>query len=314
MLGWRMVLLAILTAASSGCTGWVIPAVFYAPNKGRAHESFKASGAAWLKSLGVERELRVTVGPPRADIRVWVLEPLTEDKRPQGTIVQLHGYRNRSIRMLGMARKMARRGFRVLLADMRGHGGSSGDYISYGVLESRDFVQVVDRLMELGEIKGPLGVWGISMGASTAIQWAAKDARVMAVVAVAPYTTMHEVVPHVLRTTVPPFGWMIGRPTLTRLVNEGAAKAGFDPDEADTYKAVQNVQAPVLILHGKHDWIVPVEHGRLLYRAAPHRLKLVELPWIGHVTAHYSEQVGGHSADWFAKHLGDVDHPDRDTP
>lgn len=295
-----------LAFALCGCTGWVVPAVFHAPNKGRPIENFKPSSQALLKVLGVDRELRIPVGPPRAVIRLWVIEPsdsLTSDGLPRATLLQLHGYRNKSIRMLGMARKLARQGFRVVLADMRGHGGSSGDYITYGAVESRDFVRVIDAMEERGLVTGPLGVWGISMGGSTAIQLAALDPRVKAVVAVAPYTTMREVVPHVLHTTVPLFGWMLSDDTIARLVNEGAQIAAFDPDEADTLTAIRRIRIPVLILHGKSDWIVPIEHGRRLSREAPRHAKMVELGWTGHITSHYSDQVAKLSAGWFGEHL-----------
>lgn len=290
----------------------------HAPNRGD-DVAEKQSSPGMLKRLGIDREMRVHVGPPdapQACLRLWVIEPATRGqgsdaaRGPQeagaalDTLLVLHGYRGSVNWVRGMGKGFAEAGYRVVLIDSRGHGRSSGDYLTYGVQESRDVSQVIDALEREGLVEGELGVWGISMGGATVIQAAAHDPRIDAVVAVAPYTSMREVVPGVVRLLMPIYGWFLSDETIRSYVEQAGAKAGFDPDEADTIAAMRRVTVPTLIVHGKGDWIVPPSHGRQLCEANPQHAQLVELGWTGHLGAHFSQAVERESVKWFDQHLG----------
>ncbi|HKP64744.1 MAG TPA: hypothetical protein VJV78_48740 [Polyangiales bacterium] len=88
-------------------------------------------------------------------LRAWVFDP---PGVPRGTIAVLHGIRASKLGELGSARAHARRGYRALILDSRGHGESSGRYLSYGVHESRDLVAVLDALQRRGLLAPPLYV------------------------------------------------------------------------------------------------------------------------------------------------------------
>ena len=63
----------------------------------------------------------------------------------------------------------------------------------------------------------------------------------------------------------------------------------LDPAGLPTIQRVDRVRAPILVVHGDRDTVVPLGHGRLLYEAAagPKCLLIVEgaghddVPWIG---------------------------------
>lgn len=284
----------------------------HAPNKGEQATDFKPSGEGMLRFLGIDRELRVAVGPPEASLRVWVIEPSGSGQKeagikaqppePKGTLIVLHGYRASAMWLRGMGKEFAEAGYRVVMVDLRGHGRSSGEYITYGVVESRDVKQVIDHLEREGLIAGKLGVWGISMGGATAIQLAAIDDRVQAVVAVAPYTSMRDAIAHGLGL-LPVYGWMLSDEAVAAHLGAAGAKAGFDPGDADVVRAIRSTDSPVRIIHGKCDWIVPPGHGRKLHDAAPDRSDLVELGWTGHISAHFSGAVERESVEWFNRWL-----------
>ena len=75
----------------------------------------------------------------------------------------------------------AARAMGVIALDLRGHGTSDGD-LDAGVMD--DVIAGLDALAALGH--APLGVRGSSMGALLALNAAAHDARVRAVVAIFP--------------------------------------------------------------------------------------------------------------------------------
>ena len=281
----------------------------HAPNRGKDVSKFKPSSPAMLKFLGIDRELRVAVGPPDASLRLWLIEPKrvsgtsSETLQPKGTILVLHGYRASVIWLKGMGRRFAQAGYRVVMVDMRGHGRSTGDYIAYGVVESRDTRQVIDYLETQDLIAGRLGVWGISMGAATAIKTAATDPRIDAVVAVAPYTSMRSAVPHLVQLLVPVYGWMLDEEDIDRIIDAGGREASFNPDEADPLTVITSVHAPVRFIHGKCDWIIPPSQSRQLHAAAPDGCDLAELGWTGHISAHFSGTVARKSIEWFDRTL-----------
>ena len=58
--------------------------------------------------------------------------------------------------------------------------------------------------------------------------------------------------------------------------------AGFDLEQADARKAVQNCTRPVIFYHGDGDDFVPWEMSRDNHAACPSRKKLVIIPGAGH--------------------------------
>ena len=324
-------LILVVAAGQCGCGSLVTKAMVYAPNAGQTISPELTP--LWLvRAGGADRELRVAVGPPEAVLRVWIIEPRLPvsvrrarqnnglsmgggtlspppgeregGEKPKGTLLVMHGYHGSIAWVKRTGRVFAESGYRVVLIDQRGHGRSSGDYLTYGVVESRDASRVLDALEREGLVEGPVGVWGVSMGAATAILMAAGDERVKAVVAAAPYTSMREVAPGVVGLLLPPYALVVGDETIRRYVDAAGAMAGFDPEEADVLAAIKKVKVPTLILHGDADWVVPDSHGRRLHEANPVQTRLVSLPWVGHLRAHYSGAMRRESVRWFDEKLG----------
>ncbi|MGA2254020.1 MAG: alpha/beta fold hydrolase, partial [Thermoguttaceae bacterium] len=211
--------------------------------------------------LGVDQQFWVKVGPPEASLSVSVVEARGT---PRGTILMLHGVLDRSAVMLPAARGLANAGYRVVLVDLRGRGRSSGKYMTFGLQEAKDLSQVIDAVERRGLLAGRLGVYGISYGATTSIHLAAADRRVRAVVAVEPFSTAREEVPHFARVVAPGIGLLISDKTYQDSLDEAGRIAHYDPDEADAVKAIQRTSAPVLIMHGTNDWVVPHQQSERL--------------------------------------------------
>ena len=66
----------------------------------------------------------------------------------------------------------------MIAYDSRAHGDSQGDACTYGFFEKEDLHRVIDTLGP-----GPVVLIGTSLGAAVALQEAADDRRVSAVVA-----------------------------------------------------------------------------------------------------------------------------------
>jgi dipeptidyl aminopeptidase/acylaminoacyl peptidase len=196
----------------------------------------------------------------------------------------------------GWANILAKAGFRAILVDLRGHGRSTGDSLTYGVVESRDLTQVLSALAARGLVAGGLGVMGISYGAATAIEWAAKDPRVSAVVAVAPFASLRMVAPGY--TVVP-----LPRSMVDGAIERAGKEGDFDPDEASPALAMARMHTPVLLIHGEDDARVPAWHSQLLYAAGRSHTELLLVPGAGHASIAVSHVIADFVPGWFAAHL-----------
>jgi alpha/beta superfamily hydrolase len=139
-----------------------------------------------------------------------------------------------------------------------------------------------------------LGVIGSSFGGMVAI--AAQDKRVKALVTM---STPYEI-PRLERPQTP----KVGKHYLLR--SGRRFRKGFyeDLEKHNLLKAVRSAPA-ILILHGRLDEVVPVEHSQKLYEAAaePKRLEIVE--GADHVfsKSEHLNKVIDLSLEWFKKYL-----------
>jgi pimeloyl-ACP methyl ester carboxylesterase len=279
-------------------------AVIDAPNASRSPP--EASAHAELAAMGVSEELAIDVGPPAARISVWIVDA----PRPSDTIFLLHGIRSDKRALIGWARRLADHGYRAILIDARGHGASSGRFLTYGVVEARDLSQVLRALDGRGQIVGHVGAMGTSYGAATAIQWAGAEPRVEAVVAVAPFSSLRMVVPEYLHRLVPAIAWLIPDVSIDRALARAGRLADFDPARSSPLEAIARARAQVLLVHGRQDRNIPCSQSEALHARAPSHSQLLLLDGEDHLTiaADRRGRVWAAALPWFASAFGV--HPD----
>jgi dipeptidyl aminopeptidase/acylaminoacyl peptidase len=276
-------------------------AVAYAPNAGQhpvaapqpLPESLARHGAFTLTTR---------VGPPSASLVSWVAPELGAAVR--GTIVLLHGVRMDKRSLVPEAVALIDAGYRVVLVDLRGHGESTGDFLTYGTREAAD----VDALLSWLETKaslGPLGVFGFSYGGAVALALAALEPKVQAVVAVSTFSTLRGVVTDYRNKYLPgplkliPDAWFQGA------VDDAAGLAQFDPDTQSPLNAVERSNERLLLIHGAADTQVPPRHSLALAAAAGSRATVVTLPGATHdsMPADPTGAVARESVRWFERWL-----------
>jgi pimeloyl-ACP methyl ester carboxylesterase len=261
-----------------------------------------ASAALPIPARSLRERFRVPIEGTdnNVELQVSVIDPPIADD-PRATILVLHGIRAQSAWMFDIGDILTQAGYRVVLVDLRGHGGSTGDTLTFGVREASDLVQVIDELAARGLLAGKLGVFGHSYGATSGIHLAAIDSRVATVVAVSPFADLRDEVPHYIRTMLPGLGHLASRSFFDRALNDAGRRGGFDPDEASAELAALNLTTPILLLHGEEDIVVPPSHSRRIYENSPPGSVLVSLPKVGHFGAwlDVSGQVKRETTSWF---------------
>jgi pimeloyl-ACP methyl ester carboxylesterase len=287
-------------------TGLMASAIAKAPNRDKPAPGPSPPPAELAEFRAYE--LRTAVHAPDATLSSWVLEPPSGGE-PRGTIVVLHGVRLDKRSMLPLGSALARAGYRAVLVDLRGHGRSTGDFLTYGVVESHDVSEVLDAL-SLREKLGPVGVHGFSYGAATAIELAADDPRVSAVVSVAAFASLRHVVRDYVRWQVPSLSPVVSEAWLDFGIDLGARVAAFDPDRAAPARAVAHTHAALLLMHGTGDTQVPASNARAICEASLGRaeLRLLEGRTHASILADADGSVQRASISWFDRHLKSAGH------
>ena len=277
-------------------------ALVYAPNAGHPPDP---SADPPAPGEGIRsRALRVPVGPPEASLSVLIVDGSAP---PRGTVFVLHGIRDTKESMLGWARGLAAAGHRAVLVDARGHGRSSGDFLTYGVVESRDLSQVLAALDAQGLVAGRVGVMGVSYGAATAIEWAGAEPRVAAVVAVAPFASLRAVVPGYTRHFLPGVGALVPGFLMDRAVARAGRTASFDPDAASALAAVARTRAQVLLFHGGADDHISPRQSEAIHERARDHSELVIVPGETHdtITRDRSGDLWRRALGWLDRFLAE---------
>jgi fermentation-respiration switch protein FrsA (DUF1100 family) len=150
-------------------------------------------------------------------------------------------------------------GWGALLVEYRGYGGNPGQPSEAGLLN--DARAGLAALLAMGFPPAAILLWGESLGSGLAVQLALKQ-PVGAVLLEAPYTSITDIA----RSRFPyiPVRWLL-------------------LDRFDSLRVIGGVHAPVLVMHGALDDIVPVAMGQAVYAAAPDPKQLWIAPNAGHV-------------------------------
>ena len=160
-------------------------------------------------------------------------------------------------------------GFDVIAFDARAHGTSQGDRCTYGYYEKRDLQRVIDQLGV-----GQVILVGHSLGAAIALQAAAIEPRVRAVVAAATFSDLRTIATE--RAFYMP-SWSLG-PAFARAEHDGR----FLVDEVSPVRAASLINAPVLLIHGANDRDTRPVHSQRVFDALRGPKKLVLVPDAAH--------------------------------
>jgi fermentation-respiration switch protein FrsA (DUF1100 family) len=212
-----------------------------------AHPS--PAGAGWPEAEEAVIETkdgeRVIVwhAPPRGD------QPVVIFFHGNGEIV---AWRTRQHRELTAA------GIGVVALSYRGYMGSTGSPTEEGLLQD---AEAALQFTMSRYPSSPVVLWGHSLGSGVAVALAARH-PVAKVILEAPFSSTVDVA--ALRFPVLPVRWLM-----------------LDQFRSD--QRIDAVQAPLLIMHGEQDWVIPISLGERLFKLAHEPKRFVRFPGGNHV-------------------------------
>lgn len=194
-------------------------------------------------------------------------------------IIYLHGNGGNISHRAAKIRPFLEAGHGVLLLSYRGYGGNPGTPTEAGLIA--DGHAAYDFLMKREVPQGRIVLLGESLGSGVAVAVAAIR-EVGAVILEAPFTSAAAVGQRAY--PIFPVRWLIR-------------------DRFDSLSLIRRIGAPLLIVHGEDDRVVPAELGRELFEAAVEPKQGIFIPGADHNNL---EVFGlqGYELDFLARHLG----------
>lgn len=208
----------------------------------------------------------VTFAPRDGELRLegWYI---ANDDGP--VILFVHGINNNRAEdgdFLKMALELHEHGYGAMLFDLRAHGESEGEFASGGFFEKQDVLGAFDFLIERGIASNRIGLMSYSMGAATSLQAVAKEPRIQAGIFDSPYADVADLIAQETARNTPFPQWLVpvfipGMRAIMQVQN------GIDINEIVPEESVQQLEFPLLLIHGTADTRILPEHGIRIHEA-----------------------------------------------
>jgi pimeloyl-ACP methyl ester carboxylesterase len=332
---FRLLLPVLLVLSTAGCGTFMARRMAQAPNTYPTWFAPKAPVALAFspKFLTNFSKQFAAVGPPTARLCYRVVEPADYNlissstnwlergrkqfefdfhadvpgrsnvwtSAPRGTVVLLHGYGLAQFLMAPWALRLAQEGWRCVLVDLRGHGKSTGSQIYFGVRETNDLSQLLDKLAQDGQLKEPVAAFGESYGAALALRWKTVEPRVRTVVAVAPYAGLSNAVLNLRHE----YAAWLPKTLIKAGLKQLPAVLEIPAGELDTTTELARRPVTALFVAGAKDKITPVADVEQLHALAAPGSELIVVPDATHeaVTYFFADLVP-RVLTWLAENSG----------
>lgn len=190
-------------------------------------------------------------------------------KKNQPTILYFHGNAKHIGYRSFFAQQFIKAGFGVFLLEYRGYGGNKGSPSEQGFYE--DARTALTFLHNQGIRSKDIAVYGESLGTGVATYIAAKN-PVCALILQSPFSSLTEIARY-------HYPWVFLTPW----------------DKYDSLSRIKSIHAPILVIHGDQDRLIPYSNGLSLYNAANHPKELLTLKGKDHNTlwpkGHYDPKL-----------------------
>lgn len=227
----------------------------------------------------------------------WYIPPPASAVRAPA-VVAMHGWGGNAELMLPFAQPLHQGGYAVLLVDARNHGRSDADSFSSMPRFAEDLEHGFNWLAGQSEVDPQrLALLGHSVGAAAALLVASRCPDVAAVVSIAafahPETLMRrQMSAH--RIPYMPIGWVV--------LHYIERAIGYRFDAIAPTTTIQQIQCPVLLVHGDDDRSVPLGDAEAIYAHGKQgRVEMLTLEGAGHDSIEHVDSHGGELVDFLQR-------------
>lgn len=232
----------------------------------------------------------------------------TKHLRKFPVVIYLHGSSSSRLEAGGVVGNVLAQDMSLFCYDSAGCGHSDGEYVSLGWHERDDLAAVIAHLRQ-SPFCGPIGLWGRSMGAVTALLHADRDPTLGAICLDSPFASLRQLSEELAQDYnavfhLPPCLLSLAIAVVRMRVR---ALADFDIEDVEPLEHVKKTFTPAMFMHGRQDMFIRPAHSRQLYDAYAGDKELVTID--GDHNTERSAQVINHAISFFRRafRLGEAD-------
>ena len=193
--------------------------------------------------------------------------------------IVIHGYMSQGSGMTSYAKEFYKRGYNVLVVDLRGHGKSEGDYIGMGWHDRLDVIDWINYITSRNH-ESKIMLFGISMGAATTMMVTGEKLpnNVKLAISDCGYTSAWDEFEYQLKQlfNLPKFPVLYAADSICKI------RAHYSIKETSALEQVKKSKTPTLFIHGDADDFVPFEMLDKLYEAASCEKERLVVSGAGH--------------------------------
>lgn len=262
-LRWQLIVKVIVGILVSLTVGYVALSAYAGHTLTTPKRIFEPEKAAVFAITPEEVKFPAADG---LEIAGWFIPAAAGDK----ALILIHGRnvsrtQNFAGKFAEFGAAMQRRGFTVLMIDLRGHGQSAAARCTFGLTERRDVIGAFNWLKQRGYQANQISILGVSLGAAAAIGAAADDPEIGVLILDSGFAEIYPIMqklwpsasglPEIFMPSTLLFGhWL----------------TGYDLTSSKPVKELERLTPrPILIIHSALDPETPVEHAYQLRTAAP---------------------------------------------
>ena len=274
--------LLIFPPLIAAVAGWIVAPWFLHPVRRDITPDLIQQADATFSQMGTRRENFDVRAPDGILLRGWKVR----SAKPSGDwVLVFHGVADNRMGVLEHSRILLLAGYDVVMMDARAHGASEGSMATYGWLERNDTRAIIDAL-EAVEHPRHLFALGESMGAGIALQSAAVEPRIEAVVAEASFASLREAsYDYAGLRRSPLLGKTFFAPGTWTMIYHAESLARLPASEVSPEKAVATRPFPVLLICDGNDVALPCRHTQRIYDAARGPKQMWVVPGAFHTAA-----------------------------
>lgn len=192
------------------------------------------------------------------------------------TIIYFHGNAGHIGHRLPLVRPYIKKGYGVFLLEYRGYGDNLGKPTEDGLYQ--DARAAVVYLQQQNIPTKDMLFFGESLGTAVATQMATEFDS-CALILQAPFQSLPKVAKH-------HYPWIFLKPW----------------DQFDTQAKINDINSPLLILHGQKDSVVPFKQGLALFESAPNPKKMHAFSKAGHNDITHQQSFYNHIFQFMNAH------------
>jgi uncharacterized protein len=228
--------------------------------------------------FGLDAEDVTIAGPNQRALKGWFIT-CPGDDRPRPAVLVIHGWNGAASLMLPVASLVHAAGAHALFLDARGHGRSDDDRFASMPRFAEDIDAALRWLRADARIEPTRVVLlGHSVGAGASLLAASRDPRVAAVVSIAAMAHPG----NLMRANMHARG--IPAPLITVILREIERAIDLPFDTFAPISTISHIRAPVLLVHGGRDDVVPSTDATRLVQASAGRARLLVVPEADHAS------------------------------